>query len=162
MEAHAHGAGPQGRGPDRLPPSARLITAAGLIWSASSPASSSPTTPSPSPSGFALTAGVLTDAFVIPDVDIGGPALEREALHAATLLAQSGLTSPRRLPVTASRRDGAASTQDARVATPRSSQTAHYRLGRRGRSAARSEWRLIAATHNLLKLCRHTTAPLPA
>jgi hypothetical protein len=26
----------------------------------------------------------------------------------------------------------------------------------------RSEWRLIAATHNLLKLWRHTTAPMPA
>ena len=29
-------------------------------------------------------------------------------------------------------------------------------LKRRGRAAARSEWRLIAATHNLLKLHRHT------
>ena len=29
------------------------------------------------------------------------------------------------------------------------------RLKRRGRAAARSEWRLIAATHNLLKLHRH-------
>ena len=36
------------------------------------------------------------------------------------------------------------------------------RFQRRGRSAARSEWRLIAATHNLLKLWRHTTAPIPA
>ncbi len=36
------------------------------------------------------------------------------------------------------------------------------RFQRRGRAAARSEWRLIAATHNLLKLWRHTTAPLPA
>ena len=36
------------------------------------------------------------------------------------------------------------------------------RLQRRGRSAARSEWRLITATHNLLKLWRHTTAPMPA
>src|SRR3954464_2888519 len=36
------------------------------------------------------------------------------------------------------------------------------RFQRRGRSAARSEWRLIAATHNLLKLWRHTTAPMPA
>jgi hypothetical protein len=33
------------------------------------------------------------------------------------------------------------------------------RFQRRGRSAARSEWRLITATHNLLKLWRHTTAP---
>jgi transposase len=30
------------------------------------------------------------------------------------------------------------------------------RFKRRGRAAARSEWRLIAATHNLLKLHRHT------
>ncbi len=36
------------------------------------------------------------------------------------------------------------------------------RFQRRGRSAARSQWRLIAANHNLLKLWRHTTAPLPA
>jgi len=36
------------------------------------------------------------------------------------------------------------------------------RFQRRGRSAARSEWRLIAATHNLLKLWRHSTAPMPA
>jgi transposase len=36
------------------------------------------------------------------------------------------------------------------------------RLQRRGRSAARSEWRLITATHNLLKLWRHSTAQLPA
>jgi transposase len=34
------------------------------------------------------------------------------------------------------------------------------RFQRRGRSAARSEWRLITATHNLLKLYTHTTAPL--
>jgi hypothetical protein len=32
------------------------------------------------------------------------------------------------------------------------------RLKRRGRAAARSEWRLIAATHNLLKLHRHQLA----
>src|SRR5215210_446481 len=36
------------------------------------------------------------------------------------------------------------------------------RFQRRGRSAVRSEWRLITATHNLLKLWRHTTAPMPA
>ena len=36
------------------------------------------------------------------------------------------------------------------------------RVPRRGRSAARSEWRLITATHNLLKLWRHTTAAMPA
>jgi hypothetical protein len=32
------------------------------------------------------------------------------------------------------------------------------RFQRRGRSAWRSEWRLIAATHNLLKLHAHQTA----
>jgi hypothetical protein len=32
------------------------------------------------------------------------------------------------------------------------------RFQRRGRSACRSEWRLIAATHNLLKLHRHQIA----
>jgi DDE family transposase len=31
------------------------------------------------------------------------------------------------------------------------------RVLRRGRSAARSEWRLITATHNLLKLHRHSS-----
>jgi hypothetical protein len=36
------------------------------------------------------------------------------------------------------------------------------RFQRRGRSAARSEWRLMTATHNLLKLYKHTNAPLPA
>jgi transposase len=36
------------------------------------------------------------------------------------------------------------------------------RFQRRGRAACRSEWRLITATHNLLKLWRHTTAPQPA
>jgi transposase len=36
------------------------------------------------------------------------------------------------------------------------------RFQRRGRSAARSEWRLITATHNLLKLHRHTTTPAAA
>jgi hypothetical protein len=30
------------------------------------------------------------------------------------------------------------------------------RFKRRGLAASRSEWRLIAATHNLLKLHRHT------
>jgi len=30
------------------------------------------------------------------------------------------------------------------------------RFKRRGQAAARSEWRLITATHNLLKLHRHT------
>jgi hypothetical protein len=35
---------------------------------------------------------------------------------------------------------------------------AFTRFARRGRSAARTEWRLIAATHNLLKLHQHTTA----
>jgi Transposase DDE domain len=32
------------------------------------------------------------------------------------------------------------------------------RFKRRGRAAARSEWRLIAATHNLLQLHRHQLA----
>jgi len=32
------------------------------------------------------------------------------------------------------------------------------RFARRGRSAARTEWRLMAATHNLLKLHQHFTA----
>jgi hypothetical protein len=36
------------------------------------------------------------------------------------------------------------------------------RFLRRGRSACRSEWRLINATRSLLKLHKHTTAPLPA
>ena len=36
------------------------------------------------------------------------------------------------------------------------------RFQRRGRSAARSEWRLLATTHNILKLWRHTTAPAAA
>ena len=36
------------------------------------------------------------------------------------------------------------------------------RFQRRGRSAARSEWRLMTATHNLLKLHKHTNAPLAA
>ena len=36
------------------------------------------------------------------------------------------------------------------------------RFQRRGRSACRSEWRLITATHNLLKLFRHQTAPAAA
>jgi len=36
------------------------------------------------------------------------------------------------------------------------------RFKRRGRAAVRSEWRLIAATHNLLKLYRHTLAAATA
>jgi len=36
------------------------------------------------------------------------------------------------------------------------------RFQRRGRSAARSEWRLITATHNLLKLWKHSTVALTA
>jgi Transposase DDE domain len=36
------------------------------------------------------------------------------------------------------------------------------RLKRRGRAAALSEWRLIAATHNLLKLHRHNLAAATA
>lgn len=36
------------------------------------------------------------------------------------------------------------------------------RFQRRGSAACRSEWRPSTATHNLLKLWRHTTAPQPA
>jgi Transposase DDE domain len=36
------------------------------------------------------------------------------------------------------------------------------RFQRRGRSACRSEWRFIAATHNLLKLHHHRLAAVPA
>ena len=36
------------------------------------------------------------------------------------------------------------------------------RFQRRGLPACRAEWRLIAATHNLLKLWRLTSAPQPA
>ena len=36
------------------------------------------------------------------------------------------------------------------------------RFLRRGRATARSEWRLITATSNLLKLWRHATAPAAA
>jgi hypothetical protein len=36
------------------------------------------------------------------------------------------------------------------------------RFKRRGRGAVRSEWRLIAAAHNLLKLHRHTLAAAAA
>jgi Transposase DDE domain len=36
------------------------------------------------------------------------------------------------------------------------------RFKRRGRAAVRSEWRLIAATHNLLKLHRHSLAAATA
>jgi hypothetical protein len=36
------------------------------------------------------------------------------------------------------------------------------RFLRRGRSAARSEWRLANAAHNLLKLWRRATAPAAA
>jgi transposase len=36
------------------------------------------------------------------------------------------------------------------------------RFQRRGRSAARSEWRLLAATHNILKLWRHNTTAATA
>ena len=35
------------------------------------------------------------------------------------------------------------------------------RFQRRGRAACRSEWRLIAATHNILKLHRHQIAAAP-
>ncbi|HWY89230.1 MAG TPA: transposase [Solirubrobacteraceae bacterium] len=36
------------------------------------------------------------------------------------------------------------------------------RFQRRGRAACRSEWRLITATHNLLKLHRHQRPPVAA
>jgi hypothetical protein len=36
------------------------------------------------------------------------------------------------------------------------------RIDRFHRHAARTEWRLVTATHNLLKLWRLTTAPTPA
>ena len=36
------------------------------------------------------------------------------------------------------------------------------RFQRRGLRACRAEWRLIAATHNVLKLWRLTNPPLPA
>lgn len=36
------------------------------------------------------------------------------------------------------------------------------RFKRRGHAAVRSEWRLIAATHNLMKLYRHHTQPAGA
>jgi hypothetical protein len=36
------------------------------------------------------------------------------------------------------------------------------RFHRRGRSAVRTEWRLITATHNLLKLHSHTLGPATA
>ena len=36
------------------------------------------------------------------------------------------------------------------------------RFQRRGRAAVRAEWRLITATHNLLKLHQHAIAPAAA
>jgi hypothetical protein len=36
------------------------------------------------------------------------------------------------------------------------------RFSRRGRSAARSQWRLANAEHNLLKLWRHACVPATA
>lgn len=36
------------------------------------------------------------------------------------------------------------------------------RFHRRGRAAARTEWRLITASHNILKLWRHSTTPMAA
>jgi hypothetical protein len=49
---------------------------------------------------------------------------------------------------------------------PMFAQTKHNRridrFQRRGRSAVRSEWRLITATHNLLKLHKHQTAAAAA
>jgi hypothetical protein len=61
----------------------------------------------------------------------------------------------------------AGSTEDARRwSSPRSRRPKHNRridrFQRRGRSAARSEWRLIIPTHNLLKLHKHQTAAAAA
>jgi predicted GTPase len=46
----------------------------------------------------------------------------------------------------------------ARVVIDSGRPVAIKRFQRRGRSACRSEWRLIAATHNLLKLHNHKLA----
>ena len=37
-----------------------------------------------------------------------------------------------------------------------------HRFHRRGRAACRTEWRLITATHNLMKLHKHQLAAMPA
>jgi hypothetical protein len=56
--------------------------------------------------------------------------------------------------------------QRARSIEPTFGQIKHNRgfgqFRRRGRAAARSEWRLITATHNLLKLHQHWIAPATA
>jgi hypothetical protein len=56
--------------------------------------------------------------------------------------------------------------QRARSVEPTFGQIKHNRgfrqFRRRGRAAVRSEWRLITATHNLLKLHQHWTAPATA
>ena len=58
----------------------------------------------------------------------------------------------------------ASSTASARRSSSRSSANTKFNRGidrfrRRGRAAVRAEWRLITATHNLLKLHRHATRP---
>jgi transposase len=61
---------------------------------------------------------------------------------------------------------GALYAQRQRMIEPVFADTKFYRRAdrflRRGRAAARSEWRLITATSNLLKLWRHTAAPATA
>ncbi len=56
--------------------------------------------------------------------------------------------------------------QRAMTIEPVFGQTKHNRRAdrfqRRGLGACRSEWRLITATHNLLKLWRHGLATVPA
>jgi transposase len=64
--------------------------------------------------------------------------------------------------VLATERGGDLYKQRAQLIEPIFGNTKHnrgfIRFARRGRSAARTEWRLIAATHNLLKLHQHFTA----
>ncbi len=63
----------------------------------------------------------------------------------------------------ASDRAGRASTGSAQLIEPVFGHTKHnrgfMRFHRRGRAAARTEWRLIAATHNLVKLHGHFNEP---
>jgi hypothetical protein len=61
------------------------------------------------------------------------------------------------LPNMARRSTASASDRRARVRSDQGQPVAD-RFLRRGRSAVRSEWRLLAATHNLLKLHRHNLA----
>jgi transposase len=68
--------------------------------------------------------------------------------------------------VLASERGGELYRQRQPMIEPVFGQTKHNRgmarFHRRGRGAVRTEWRLITATHNLLKLYRAATAPTPA